>query len=164
MHNSPLGRRLITIPSGTLHRKPTKRRRGLSCREGCQRKRLLHERNFISAQWPLSTKMPVLEGNQSAIRTMAMRWRPPTPNTPTTKPPCFMDCRSSVRSRKVPTVLSNRRKLHGSGYGVSKDLGNVLDQRTLADLPHGARIAQLMRMRWTHSEISLHFGDLRTLK
>ena len=48
--------------------------------------------------------------------------------------------------------------------GIAQHLGNILDRRTLADVPHGARIAQLVRMCRTHSEVGLHFGDLRTLK
>jgi hypothetical protein len=39
---------------------------------------------------------------------------------------------------------------------VSKHLGNVLDQRILADLPHCERIAQLVRVCWAHSQVGLY--------
>ena len=45
-------------------------------------------------------------------------------------------------------------------HGISQHLGNVLDQRTFPDVPHGACIAQLVRMGRAHSEVGLHFGDL----
>jgi hypothetical protein len=94
---------------------------------------LLHNFWYVRAleRFNQATKMPVLEGNQPAIRTIAMRWRPPTPNTPTTKPPCFMDCRSSVRSRKVPTVLSSRRKLQGSSRLCMRAIRTILARFTI---------------------------------
>jgi len=30
--------------------------------------------------------------------------------------------------------------------------------------PHRAGVTKLMRMRWTHSEVGLHFGDLGTFE
>jgi hypothetical protein len=47
---------------------------------------------------------------------------------------------------------------------VSKHLSNLLDQRTLADLPRCERIAQLVRVRWAHSQVGLYLGDLGAFK
>ena len=49
-------------------------------------------------------------------------------------------------------------------HGVTKHLGDILDQRALADVPYRAGVAELVRMRWAHSKVGLHFGDLGTIK
>jgi hypothetical protein len=45
-------------------------------------------------------------------------------------------------------------------HGIAQHLGNVLDQCTVADIPHRAGVTELVRMRWTHSEVGLYLGDL----
>src|SRR5215469_1690775 len=99
---------------------------GRSCREVCQRPKLLDARSSISEQWLLSTEMPVRGANQPATRITATRWRLPTPNIRTTKLPCFMDCQFSVRFQKVPTVLSNRRKLQNSSRLCTHAIPTIL--------------------------------------
>ena len=49
-------------------------------------------------------------------------------------------------------------------HGIAQHLGNILDQRAFADVPHCAGVTQFVRMRWTQSKVGLHFGDLGTLK